>query len=221
MTAATSTTIDGALERARVTVTDPAGFDVGAALRRLAADAGRSVPATDTAWAAQAGHRLTTVCRWMINAPGAAGHIDKLAVPLPETPFDVEGAAVFACLLHLTGHPHSAQFWWQLSAGAGHRVSAYCLHLHHRSLGEGREAAHWRHEVTADSRPGTESIDDLLLDCLEIVATYVRKNGSDASAPPTGLLEMEVDRLAGDGSNPILSRPDRRLADHLRNFTSR
>ncbi|MFJ8862745.1 hypothetical protein ACIRD8_30505 [Streptomyces sp. NPDC102451] len=220
MTAATGTTIDGALERARVTVTDPEGFDVGAALRRLAADAGRTAPATDTARAAQAGHRLTTVCRWMINAPGAAGHIDKLAVPLPETTFDVEGAAVFACLLHLTGHPHSAQFWWQLSAGAGHRVSAYCLHLHHLSLGEGREAAHWRHEVT-DSRPGAESIDDVLLGCLETVATYVRKNGSDASAPPTGLLEMEVDRLAGDGSSPILSRPDRRLADHLREFTSR
>uniref|UniRef100_A0AAU3GR50 Uncharacterized protein n=1 Tax=Streptomyces sp. NBC_01401 TaxID=2903854 RepID=A0AAU3GR50_9ACTN len=220
MTAATSTTIDDALERARVTVTDPAEFDVGAALRRLAADAGRSAPATDTARAAQAGHRLTTVCRWMINAPGAAGHIDRLAVPLPETTFDVEGAAVFACLLHLTGHPHSAQFWWQLSAGAGHRVSAYCLHLHHLSLGESREAAHWRYEVT-DARSGTESIDDVLLRCLETVATYVRKNGSDASTPPTGLLEMEVDRLAGDGSNPILSRPDRRLADHLRDFTSR
>ncbi|MFF9684968.1 hypothetical protein [Streptomyces sp. NPDC014623] len=220
MTAATSATIDGALERARVTVTDPTGFDVGAALRRLAADVGRSAPATDTARAAQAGHRLTTVCRWMINAPGAAGHIDKLAVPLPETTFDVEGAAVFACLLHLTGHPQSAQFWWQLSAGAGHRVSAYCLHLHHLSLGENREAAHWRHEVT-DSRSDAESIDDVLLGCLETVATYVRKNGSDASTPPTGLLEMEVDRLAGDGSNPILSRPDRRLADHLRDFTSR
>lgn len=220
MTAATSATIDGALERARVTVTDPTGFDVGAALRRLAADVGRSAPATDTARAAQAGHRLTTVCRWMINAPGAAGHIDKLAVPLPETTFDVEGAAVFACLLHLTGHPQSAQFWWQLSAGAGHRVSAYCLHLHHLSLGENREAAHWRHEVT-DSRSDAENIDDVLLGCLETVATYVRKNGSDASTPPTGLLEMEVDRLAGDGSNPILSRPDRRLADHLRDFTSR
>ncbi|WP_406146244.1 hypothetical protein [Streptomyces sp. NBC_01012] len=220
MTAATSTTIDDALERARVTVTDPTEFDVGAALRRLASDAGRSAPATDTARAAQAGHRLTTVCRWMINAPGAAGHIDRLAVPLPETTFDVEGAAVFACLLHLTGHPHSAQFWWQLSAGAGHRVSAYCLHLHHLSLGESREAAHWRYEVT-DARSGTESIDDVLLGCLETVATYVRKNGSDASTPPTGLLEMEVDRLAGDGSNPILSRPDRRLADCLRDFTSR
>ncbi|MFD6750935.1 hypothetical protein ACFWDC_38360, partial [Streptomyces anthocyanicus] len=58
---------------------------------------------------------------------------------------DVDGALVLAYLLHLTGHPESAQFWWQLAAGAGHREAAYCLHLHHLALGEAREAWHWLH----------------------------------------------------------------------------
>lgn len=74
------------------------------------------------------------MCRWAINASSAPGHIRRLAdAPTrgTEGEFDEAGAAVFACLPFLTGHPESAQFWWQLSAGAGNRIAAYCLHLHH------------------------------------------------------------------------------------------
>ncbi|POG43245.1 hypothetical protein BV881_32910 [Streptomyces sp. ZL-24] len=220
-------TIDDLLEDAALPITPDTSFDVGAMLRRLAADADRRPDnGGEVGSAAQAGHRLSTVCRWMINAPGAAQHIGELAdAPLPETPektevFDVEGACVFACLLLLTGHPESAQFWWQLSAGAGHRIAAYCLHLHHLALGETREAAHWKHEVT-NTRTGMHGIDDVLLECLGTVASYVRKNGSSSSMAPTGQLEMEVDRLAVEGGCPIVRRPDQRLVEQLRDFTNR
>lgn len=200
---------------------------MGAALRRLAADAATIAvkPHPDTIRAAQAGQRLSVVCRWILNRPDAADHVDRLAQePGADTHdhLDVDGALVFACLLALTGHPESAQFWWQLAAGAGHRAAAYCLHLHHLSLGETREARHWLHEVTHDVL-GSEAPDEAFLSFLEAVALYVRKNGSSLTSPPTAGLEMEIDRLATDATGPciIVRRPDRRLADRLHAFTRR
>lgn len=220
-------TIDDLLADAVVPTTPPASFDVGAALRRLAADAAQAAPAPDMARAAAAAQRLAVVSRWILNGPGAATHVDRLAegpqaTPVEEDQLDVEGAAVFACLLYLTGHPESAQFWWQLAAGAGHRAAAYCLHLHHLALGEMREAQHWRHQVTHSVIDADDVLDEEFLAMLEVVARYVRQNGSTASAP-TGGLEMEVDRLAEHGNNAciIVRRPDRRLADRLHDFTRR
>ncbi|MEU3188676.1 hypothetical protein ABZ707_31435 [Streptomyces sp. NPDC006923] len=216
-----TTTIDDLLAAAAVPTTSPAAFDVGAALRRLASDATQTTPSPDMVRAAKAGQRLAVISRWILNAPSAAIHVDRLVDREPpaqgENQIDVEGAAVFACLLYLTGHPESAQFWWQLAAGAGHRAAAYCLHLHHLALGETREAQHWRHEVT-HTAVDVDALDDDFLASLEAVAGYVRKNGSEASAP-TATLEMEVDRLAEQ--NVIIRRPDRRLADRLRDFIHR
>ncbi|MER5466652.1 hypothetical protein ABT010_39745 [Streptomyces sp. NPDC002668] len=219
-------TIEDLLADAVVPTASPVSFDVGAALRRLAADAAQAAPPPDMARAAQASQHLAVVSRWILNGPGAATHVDRLAAgpqakPVEEEQLDVEGAAVFACLLYLTGHPESAQFWWQLAAGAGHRAAAYCLHLHHLALGEMREAKHWRHQVT-DSVIDANAPDEGFLAVLEVVARYVRQNGSTASAP-TGGLEMEVDRLAEHGTNAciIVRRPDRRLADRLHDFTRR
>ncbi|MFG2858107.1 hypothetical protein ACGFZ9_47355 [Streptomyces mirabilis] len=221
------TAIDELLADARIPTAPRDSFDVGAALRRLAADAADAArPHPDTVRAAQAGQRLSVVCRWILNRPDAADHVDRLAQE-PETPaddghLDVDGALVFACLLHLTDHRESAQFWWQLAAGAGHRAAAYCLHLHHLSLGETREARHWLHEVTDDVLD-SEAPDAVFLTTLEAVATYVRRTGSSLASAPTGGLEMEVDRLATEkpGSCIIVQRPDRRLADLLHDFTRR
>ncbi|MDN3294923.1 hypothetical protein QWM81_12845 [Streptomyces ficellus] len=217
-------TIDELLADAAVPVSSRAALDVAAALRRLARDAAKASPGPDMARAAEAGKRLAVVSRWILNEPDAAVHVDRLAEDTDGTQrgeehLDVDGALVFACLLYLTGHPESAQFWWQLAAGAGHRAAAYCLHLHHLALGESREAQHWLHKVThyvVDS----EAPDAAFLDCLELVARYVRKNGS-AAAPPTGGLEMEVDRLATEDSCIIVRGRDRRLADHLHDFARR
>ncbi|MFI1607627.1 hypothetical protein ACH4YN_36865 [Streptomyces griseofuscus] len=219
--------IDGLLADARI-ATNREGFDVGAALNRLARDAASASarPNPDMLRATQAGQRLSVVCRWILNKPDAADHVDRLAQE-PDTPaddrhLDVDGALVFACLLYLTGHPESAQFWWQLAAGAGHRAAAYCLHLHHLALGETREARHWLHEVTDDVLD-SEAPDSAFLATLEAVAMYVRKTGSSLASAPTGRLEMEVDRLATakDDSCIIVQRPDRRLADLLHDFARR
>nr|WP_202497599.1 hypothetical protein [Streptomyces sp. SID5469] len=213
---------------ARIPTTRREGFDVGAALRRLAADAAAAAakPNPDMVRAAQAGQRLSVVCRWILNKPDAADHVDRLAQE-PETPaddghLDVDGALVFACLLYLTEHRESAQFWWQLAAGAGHRAAAYCLHLHHLALGEVREARHWLHEVTDDVLD-SEAPDSAFLATLEAVAMYVRRTGSSLAGAPTGGLEMEVDRLATAKADSciIVQRPGRRLADLMHDFTRR
>ncbi|SES32130.1 hypothetical protein SAMN04487983_104271 [Streptomyces sp. yr375] len=221
----TSTTIDDLLAGALIPTSPRDGFDVGRALRRLAADATAAAPNPDMVRAAQAAQRLSVVCRWILNKPDAADHVDRLAqepddAPASEDNLDVDGALVFASLLYLTNHRESAQFWWQLAAGAGHRAAAYCLHLHHLALGETREAQHWLHEVTHDVLD-SEGPDATFLTFLETVAQYVRKNGSSLTSPPTGGLEMEVDRLAAHATGPciIVRRPDQRLAELLHDFT--
>lgn len=220
-----TTTIDTLLSDARIPVTGPGRFDVAAALRRLAADTSRRTPTAETARAAQAGQRLNVVCRWVLNKPDAAEHVDKIAEgpdrgPLTEEEMDVDGALVFACLLHLSGHPESAQFWWQLAAGAGSRAAAYCLHLHHLTLGESRRARHWFHQLT-HSMADTAPPDAAFIEGLEIFARYVRTNGSGAPAP-TGRLEGEVDRLAARTSafSAIVARPDRQLVARLQEFAA-
>ncbi|GAV38203.1 hypothetical protein [Streptomyces acidiscabies] len=224
--------IDELLADAHIRTSDD-HFDVGAALRRLRDDAaGVTVrPSADMIRATQAGQRLSVVCRWVLNQPGAADHVDRLAQE-PESytdyrrlddSIDVDGALIFACLLFLTDHPESAQFWWQLAAGAGHRAAAYCLHLRHLSLSESKEASHWLHQVV-DNVLDPASPDNAFLAFLESVAAYVGKAGSAGSAAPSGGLEMEVDRLAASapGSCIIVRRPDRRLADRLHDdFTRR
>lgn len=74
----------------------------------------------ETARAAQAGQRLEVVCRWLLDEPDAAAHVDKIADgpgrgPLTEEQMDLDGALVFACLLYLTGHQESA---WKYRTGS-------------------------------------------------------------------------------------------------------
>ncbi|MCX4233525.1 hypothetical protein [Streptomyces ortus] len=218
-----TTTIDTLLADARIPVSAAQRFDVAAGLRRLAADASRRTPTTEVTRSAQAAQRLGVVCRWVLNEPDAATHVAKIAEgpdrgPLTEDELDVDGALVFGCLLYLTGHQESAQFWWQLAAGAGSRAAAYCLHLHHLSLGESRRAWHWFHQLT-HSMADTTPPDAAFLEGLELFARYVRTNGSRALAP-THRLESEIDRLAArtPGCSVIVARPDRQLVASLREF---
>lgn len=74
-----TTAIDALLNETQIPVSGTERFDVAAALRQLAADASRRTPAVETARAAQAGQRLEVVCRWLLNEPDAAAHVDKIA----------------------------------------------------------------------------------------------------------------------------------------------
>ncbi|WP_326615284.1 hypothetical protein OG949_41040 (plasmid) [Streptomyces scopuliridis] len=228
-----TSTIDDLLARASVPTSDPRTFDVAGALCRLAADTSRVSSPPQTRRATQAGQMLAVVSRWAINEPDAAAHMSEvvedpgtgelLTVERLDADGAADGAMVFACLLYLTGHPESAQFWWQFAAGAESRTAAYCLHLHHRHLQEFREARQWYQQVTAPAAPHSQPLDEEFIDGLEAVARYVRHHGSGASAP-TGGLESEVDRLASRNCSPspaIVRWPDRRLAERLRQFTAR
>lgn len=204
-------------------------FDVPKGLRRLAQDAGYTLPPTPVPLISKARHRLTVVARWQLSQPGAAVHMEHLTatvdealpdaqhMPPPET-LDFEGAQVFACMLYLAGHPESAQFWWQFAAGAGQRSAAYCLYLLHAGLGEMREAAHWLHQLQWGLDDGPS---DVFLQVLEAVAGYVGRHGSAATIP-TGGIEAEVERLADSGdTGGLVCRPNRQLADISRAFTDR
>ncbi|MGW2331638.1 hypothetical protein ACWC5C_38635 [Streptomyces sp. NPDC001700] len=208
-------------------------FDVAAGLRRLAREAGYHLPGPETQRLPDTGQRLKAVTRWWLTSPKAAAHVDQLVTELDENapspiytiaPLDVHGAQVFACLLHLTGHPESAQFWWELAAGADVRGAAYCLHLHHLSRGEDREAAHWlleakreRDQHTAEgTREGIEALDDRFFKTFE---RYIRHHDG-AAAAPTADLDAEVDRLACEDGG-LVGHPDQQLADRLHAFASR
>ncbi|MFI9248244.1 hypothetical protein ACIGXF_38105 [Streptomyces sp. NPDC053086] len=209
-------------------------FDVGAGLHRLAREAGytatarpaprqrtRPGPAADrdVPPGPRAGHQLAVIARWVLKQPQAADHVQRLAqeigdedtVALHESStedLDVDGAQVFACMLYLAGHPESACFWWQLAAGAGHRVAAYCLYLHHLELGELKEARQWRTQLQQD----IDGPDDAFLSIVEQFAGYVRRN---CTATPVPGLTEEVERLATRPSGDVLVLPERELADRL------
>ncbi|CAG6395255.1 hypothetical protein NMG29_40080 [Streptomyces cocklensis] len=230
--------LDTLLADARIPTSSHA-FDVAAGLRRLAADAVTGAPTLEVVRASQAARRLSIMCRWALNAPDAATHVGRLvqdpaedrraadtdAANLPtaerhafEDKLDIQGAAVFACLLSLTDQPESAQFWWQLAAGAGNRVAAYCLHLHHLVLGETREAQHWYHQVIRTIEDCVDLADTAFIDGLGTVAGYRGRHSPATGAPLANGLEVEVDRLASRHPSGIVSRPDRQLADRLADF---
>ncbi|WP_052433052.1 hypothetical protein [Streptacidiphilus carbonis] len=125
-------------------------LDQAEGLRRLAADVDRHRAGTysQPAWwtgALRARTKLESLSRWVINQPSAAlelGRLADYATAGPQLPC-AEGARVFGCLLHLTGHDDNAQFWWRFSGGAEDKVSAYCLYLLKVQHGDLREAQYW------------------------------------------------------------------------------
>ncbi|MEV7598345.1 hypothetical protein AB0O91_13300 [Kitasatospora sp. NPDC089797] len=92
----------------------------------------------------QAFHELDLAVALVLNAPQAHRSLDLLVDSDQVHP---EGALVFGSLLFVTRRVDAAQFWWQFAAGSGSATAAYLLHLHHLTLGETRDAAHWRGEA--------------------------------------------------------------------------
>ncbi|MGC4986601.1 hypothetical protein ACLQ18_39420 [Streptomyces sp. DT193] len=197
-------------------------FDVGGGLRRLAEDAGYVPPTRDVPTVSRAHHQLTVVARWVLKQPQAAGHVERLAAAIgedgleesggPWEDLDVDGAQAFACMLYLAGHPESAQFWWQLAAGADHRVAAYCLYLHHLGRGEIQEANFWINQLQCFF----DGPDDDFLQGMGKFAFYVRRH-CPPSPLPQDALTAEVERLAtrDDSDDVLVCRPDREIADRL------
>jgi hypothetical protein len=215
--------IDDLLAEAAIPTSSGDETAVAAGLRRLAlaAAAGsyggaRPGAATRLARLREARTHLDALSRWVIGTPAAPAVVRRL---VDEPPADGYAALVFGCLLHLTGHPESAQFWWQLAAGAESPAAAHCLHLHHLHRGELREARHWAGQaaaavaVAAAGEGGTARAPSPsgYLAVLTAFTRWAAKRAPTLSPEP---LEPEVDRLAARDRG-IVTGPDRRLADRL------
>ncbi|MEV7611718.1 IclR family transcriptional regulator C-terminal domain-containing protein [Streptomyces sp. NPDC089799] len=104
-----------------------------------------SDPAQDTPVDAERAWRdLKAVAMAAVCAPGAAA---VLTAFVNGDHTDLEGAQVFACLLHLAGLRDGARFWWQYTAGSGSEQGAYCLFLDHSRRGEHDDAGVWAREL--------------------------------------------------------------------------
>ncbi|MGP3978941.1 hypothetical protein ACTWQF_33995 [Streptomyces sp. 8N114] len=91
---------------------------------------------------------LRTLCETLVTHTPATAIGGFVTDQLPEP----RSALILACVLQLTDTDDGARFWWQYAAGAGQAAAAYCLYLHHLSLGED-DAAHWWHRQTDDVQP--------------------------------------------------------------------
>ncbi|GAA1258726.1 hypothetical protein GCM10009665_56100 [Kitasatospora nipponensis] len=212
--------------------------DQAEGLRRLSVDyaAFRAGTFSQPGWweaKANAGTKLDSLARWVINQPGAADQIAALAAA--EGPsVATEGARVFGCLLLLTGHPLSAKFWWKYAAGDGDRTAAYCLYLRELHHGELGEAQAWFEQATVEREPSGQAVPASLppVENYYTLLSLFTKNadiyGSTAARPDADLL-VAVERLVSCGDHDedsadhdgIACRPDQRLADTLSAFTSR
>lgn len=165
--------LDAALADAMVLAEEYAGYDEGAARRRIArrivadrARAARGTTAGTGCGAPPAARGQGTPTVWDDLVLDAACHVraarclDDLAWALVESrdfaelaldaecwPHGAESALLFGCLLHLTDRMEGAQFWFQYAAGAGSRTAAQCLYLHHLARAEVRTARHWRDQA--------------------------------------------------------------------------
>ncbi|MEV5100044.1 hypothetical protein ACFC5H_28620 [Streptomyces rochei] len=108
-------------------------------------------PAQDNAPNAAA-EDLRALCETLVlhTPPATVTRFVTDQVPEPRS------ALVLACILQLADTDEGARFWWQYAAGAGQAAAAYCLYLHHLSLGE-RHTAEWWHRQTDDVQPSPEA----------------------------------------------------------------
>ncbi|TLQ43056.1 hypothetical protein [Streptomyces marianii] len=217
-------------------------FDVAAGLRRLAREAGYLEPTATEPRSSHARHRLALIAHWTVTEAGAAEHVEELTELIGDDgtgelnpadfdgwtdAVDIHGVHVFACILFLANHPESALFWWQFAAGATHPGAAYCLYLHHLSMGETREAAFWKEQMSAlrDDVPAefdgsAEEFTEELIDGLESFTCYSARHRTARPRPPRGL-EKRFERLAhrqDDGG--LVCRPDRELPDQIQELAA-
>ncbi|MFD9862103.1 hypothetical protein [Streptomyces alboflavus] len=108
-------------------------------------------PGHTTARAADSDLRI--LCEAVVTTTPLASLTDFLTEFLP-TP---SGALVLGCMLRLNDSAHTARFLWQYAAGAGETAAAYCLYLHHLTLGETDDAAWWKQQTPDAALPAPEA----------------------------------------------------------------
>ncbi|MER6112684.1 hypothetical protein ACWGPD_09865 [Streptomyces hirsutus] len=218
-------TIEAILAKAGEALRARRPFDEAAGLRRLAREAALPL-SRDTPLVTRARRQLSVMARLYLKGPRAPQHVEELAACLgddgegnrhpPFEDLDIDGAQLFGCMLHLAGHPQSAQFWWELAAGAGHLGAAYCLYLHHTGQGARAEATHWLDQL----RLQAIDLDEEFLLGAARFTRWMHKHRPPAAHPD--LLE-EVVRLALHHSDEqiLVCRPERQIADRLHHLDRR
>jgi len=86
---------------------------------------------------------LRALCETLVTHTPAAAVAGFVTDQIPEP----RSALILACVLQLTDTDEGARFWWQYAAGAGQPAAAYCLYLHHLSIGEEDTATWWRSQM--------------------------------------------------------------------------
>ncbi len=179
--------LDAALREAEVLVEEYAGYDEGAARRRIArrivADRARAAIGTEGGFVPAP--RSAGTDDLVLDATchvRAARTLDEIAWVLAESrafaelalgadawPHGADSALLFGCLLHLDDE-EGAQFWFQYAAGAGSRTAARCLYLHHLARAEVKTARHWKRQAQAlppdEHLPALPEIPDTLEEAL-------------------------------------------------------
>lgn len=228
--------IDGVLARARLSHQPCTEADVDAAEQRLAARAAAPPPTVParagrhrlSAWRALlsepgppldevcAAQDLTVVCEMFVIHPDALDDLKLFfARALPEP----AGARILGCMLHLTGRPESARFWWQYAAGAGDAAATFCLGLHHRALGEHPEAEWWHTQADTLSAHGTTVANVDLTTTLRILRAL-----RTGPLPVPDLVHAVLDYIPAALSyvddDLDLPLPDPDFADHITALTA-
>ncbi len=160
--------LDASLADATVLAEEYAGYDEGAARRRIARRiaADRARAATGTAAAGAAAHGRAAPAETDELVLDAACHVRaarglddltwclvesrdfaELALAVDSWPHGMDSALLFGCLLHLADRTEDAQFWFQYAAGAGSQTAARCLYLHHLSRAEVATARYWKRQA--------------------------------------------------------------------------
>lgn len=178
--------LDAALKEAEVLVEEYAGYDEGAARRRIArrivADRARTPTGGDGGAVPPPAPAVDDLVLDATCHVRAARALEEIAWALAESrdfaetalgtgswPHGADSALLFACLLHL-GDEEGARFWFQYAAGAGSRTAARCLYLHHLARAEVETARHWKRQAQAlppdDHLPALPEIPETLEEAL-------------------------------------------------------
>ncbi|MFE7497685.1 hypothetical protein ACFU6O_01145 [Streptomyces albidoflavus] len=126
---------------------DPALRTQGAPVNGDAAFDGSPHPAAED---------LRALCETLVTHTPASTVTGFLTDQLPEP----RSALILACVLQLADTDDAARFWWQYAAGAGQSAAAYCLYLHHLSLGETDTARWWHSQTDTTTSPASPVVPD-------------------------------------------------------------
>ncbi|MEW1912546.1 hypothetical protein AB0442_29615 [Kitasatospora sp. NPDC085895] len=167
---------------------------------------------------------LHTLATMVINEAEASDWLADL-VP-PRKWIDARGALVFACLLHLSGEPEEARWWWGFAAGAENPTATFCLYLHHAHRGELREAEHWFLQATRQETgtrgapaPCAPPIPNYFLHT-ELFLQYVRTTPTKLRRPDHALREAIDARPTERLPDGLVSFPTGVIADQLHDLCS-